>query len=273
MSFADIAGLGLIAYVEQRRSAEEVWGFSHVPKTAGSSLVASLKNCREPYRNIEVRDYAADNDEFRRQEWQAVKEFVESQRAAPADVRCRSFSGHLRRAHIDFIRSNVDGIRVFTMLREPVARVVSDYRYCLTPAHPPHADFARRFPSLRDFVHHPMGQNQQAKYLAEKWQAGAEAVVDSVLNGFDFVGITELYEFSVSMIFRMGGMPHVSTEYRNRTVDTELNAIELDEALTQEIRELNALDDALYWMVRKLLEPHQAEWWQYFMALQEGDRA
>lgn len=273
MRFADIARLGPVAYVEQRRSPAEVWGFSHVPKTAGSSLVASLKACRQPYRNIEVGDYTADNDEFRRQEWEAVRAFVEFQRSAEDSDRCKSFSGHLRRAHVDFIRAELPGIRVFTMLRKPLVRVVSDYRYCLTPAHPAHADFARQFPSLRAFVHHPRGQNIQAKYLAENWQAGGPAVVDSVLNGFDFVGITELYELSVSMIFRMGGVLHVSTQHRNRTVDTELNSIELDEALEREIRELNALDDALYRTVRNLLEPHQAAWWQHFATLREMDPA
>ncbi len=57
---------------------------------------------------------------------------------APADTRCRSFSGHIRRPHIDFIQTELPGTRFFTLLREPVARVVSDYRYCLSPSHPTH---------------------------------------------------------------------------------------------------------------------------------------
>jgi hypothetical protein len=52
----------------------------------------------------------------------------------------------------------------------------------------------------------------------------------------------------------------MSPNPRNRTADTDRNSIELDEALEQKIRKLNALDDTLYRTVRNLLEPHQAAW-------------
>ena len=133
MSFADISALGGVSYIEQTRSADAVWGFSHIPKTAGSSLIASLEAHRAPYYNIRVKNYDTSNADFREQEWEAVREFADNQKSVPEDTRCRSFSGHMRRPHVDFIRTELPGTRFFTLLREPVARVVSDYRYCMTP--------------------------------------------------------------------------------------------------------------------------------------------
>jgi hypothetical protein len=267
-SFQDIAEIGAIDYVESRRTATAMLGFSHVPKTAGTSIIGSLTGLKRPYRNIEVRDYTAPNDEFRRQEWEAVTAFVEQQRSPTGRGRCRSFSGHLRRAHVDYIRTELPDVRFFTLLRDPVARVVSDYRYCLTPKHPAHEQFAEQFPTLSDFAQHPASQNLMAKYLAEDWQAGDEAVIESVLAGFDFIGVMEMYEMSVSMVFRMADVVHVSNEHRNQTVPTDRNALEIEAAVHEEIRRCNAVDSALYQSVRNLLEPQRESWWAHFALLQ-----
>jgi hypothetical protein len=270
MSFEDIIDLGGVAYVEQTRSPDAIWGFSHLPKTAGSSLVASLVAHRAPYYNIRVKNYATSNAGFREQEWEAVREFADIQRSAPPDARCRSFSGHMRRPHIDFIRDELPGTRCFTLLREPVARVISDYRYCLTPTHPAHEQFAAQFPTILDFVRHPMGQNGMSKRLAVKWDT-VEAVLDAVLHGYEFIGIMELYDVSLSMIFRLMGLTHIPTRRVNETISTDRNAIELSDAEREEILARNALDDALYRAVRAMLEPQCEAWRRHFAALPEPD--
>jgi Sulfotransferase family len=272
MSFADISALGGVSYIEQTRSADAVWGFSHIPKTAGSSLIASLEAHRAPYYNIHVRNYATGRAGFREQEWEAVREFADIQKLAPADTRFRSFSGHMRRPHIDFIQTELPGTRFFTLLREPVARVVSDYRYCLSPSHPTHEQFAAQFPTITDFIRHPKGQNVMSKRLAAKWDT-AEMVLDSVLHGFEFIGIMELYDVSLSMIFRLMGLTHIPTRRVNETISTDRNAIELSDAVREEIVARNAIDDALYRAVREILEPQCEAWRRHFATLSPPDIA
>jgi hypothetical protein len=268
MSFADMSALGGVSYIEQTRSADALWGFSHIPKTAGSSLIASLSTLRAPYHNIAVRNYATNKAGFREQEWEAVGEFVDSQKSAWPDTRCRSFSGHMRRAHIEYIRTELPDTRFFTLLREPVARVVSDYRYCLTPSHPTHEDFAAQFPTITDFIRHPKGQNVTSLYLAPKLDT-ADSVVESVLQGFEFIGVMELYDVSMSMIFQLMGLTHIPTRRVNETMSTDLNAIEVTEAVREEILARNAIDDALYRAVREILEPQCEAWRRHFATLPE----
>ncbi len=65
------------------------------------------------------------------------------------------------------IQTELPGTRFFTMLREPVARVVSHYRYCVTPNFWGHEQFAAEFPTITDFIRDPRGQNGMSKYLAQ----------------------------------------------------------------------------------------------------------
>ena len=274
MSFAEMSAVGGVSYIEQTRSADAVWGFSHIPKTAGSSLIASLEAHRAPYYYIRAKSYAHERcSSFQRAGVGSRPRICRySEIGARAHTRCRSFSGHLRRPHIDFIRTELPGTRFFTLLREPVARVVSDYRYCLTPSHPTHEQFAAQFPTITDFIRHPMGQNGMSKRLAAKWDT-AEMVLDSVLPGFEFIGVMELYDVSLSMIFRLMGLTHIPTGRVNETISTDRNAIELSDAVHEEILARNAIDDALYRAVREILEPQCEAWRRHFATLSPPDIA
>ena len=270
LSFAEMSAVGGVSYIEQTRSADAVWGFSHVPKTAGSTLNASLEAHRAPYYYIYARSDATSDLSFKELEWEAVRKFADIQKSAPAHTRCRSFSGHLRRPHIDFIQAELPGTRFFTVLREPVARVVSDYRYCMTPNFWGHEKFAAEFPTITDYIRHPINQNRMSKYLAAKCDT-AEMVIDSVLHGFEFIGIMELYDVSMSMIFRLMGLTHIPTQRVNETISTDRNAIELSDAMREEILARNAIDDALYRAVREILEPQCEAWRRHFATLSQPD--
>src|SRR3712207_8209906 len=54
--------------------------------------------------------------------------------------------------HVEQIEKAAGEIRRVTMLRHPVKRVISDYRYQGSPMHPEHEGFRRRCPTLRDFL-------------------------------------------------------------------------------------------------------------------------
>ena len=109
-----------------------------------------------------------------------------------------------------------------------------------------------------------------SKYLAAKCDT-AEMVIDSVLHGFEFIGIMELYDVSMSMIFRLMGLTHIPTQRVNETISTDRNAIELSDAMREEILARNAIDDALYRAVREILEPQCEAWRRHFATLSQPD--
>ncbi len=270
MAFDEIDSCGIAAYVERHRCKSSPWGFLHIPKTAGTSLVAELAAQCPPYYNIHIKDYSGSHVEIRLREWQAVQEFVDIDGALPAGEKHRSCSGHLRREHEELLRQRIDGIRFFTFLREPVDRVVSDYRYCLTPRHPPHLAFAAQFPTLWDYALHPMSQNTMAKRLASDWSQDAATVSRSALDHFEFIGIVEMYQMSASIVFAMMGLIHRSETRLNETERTPRNSIDVSAELRDKIRQINFLDETLYRQVQNTLASQRAGWEEYYKVLQRG---
>ena len=133
MAFDEIPKTGLVDFVERQRKQSSLWGFVHVPKTAGSSVNAAMTRVCGPFRTIFPKTYLVGTEELNALRWEAVREFVDIQHSLAGEKRYKSFSGHIWRRHTDFIRSEFPEVRLFTILRNPIQRVISDYRYCLTP--------------------------------------------------------------------------------------------------------------------------------------------
>lgn len=242
-------------YVEDQARRKTLWGFEHIPKTAGTSLIDLLQERLSPYHNIIPRTYHVTPPDFRALRMQAVQEFIDLQISLPAAERFRSFSGHLFRNNLDRIREAIPDVRVLTFLRDPAARAISDYRYCLTPAHPTQIDFAAKYPTMRDYIADPRNQDVMTKMLAPHYPAiygngvplTPAAVFDVVFPYFEFIGTQERYEESVEISMAMMGVNGVSRSKRvNVTPETLSNQVNVDDALVEQIRAANALDVALY---------------------------
>ena len=125
----------------------------HIPKTAGVALVNALAGQRRPYFNIFPKAYRDDPDEHRAALREAVRAFLSAYASRAPDAGPGLFSGaSTSGGQIDRIVEAAPEVRLVTYLRDPVERAISHYRYCLTPAHPLHEAFAKRFPTLMDFV-------------------------------------------------------------------------------------------------------------------------
>jgi hypothetical protein len=232
-----------------------LWGFEHIPKTGGSSLVDLLQERLAPYHNIVPKTYHVASPDFRALRMQAVQEFIDLQASLPATEKFRSFSGHLFRNNLDRIRMAIPDVRLFAFLRDPVARAVSDYRYCLTPAHPTHVEFTAKYPTLRDYVADQRNQNVMTKMLAPHnpglYGNGVPMtpaeVFEAVLPYFEFIGAQERYEESVEIAMAVMGLDRADSSKRlNVTAETPRNRVDVDNQLIAQIRAANALDVALY---------------------------
>ena len=133
--------------------------FVHVPKTAGSSLRGELVRRLAPAVDIVV-DYTDMTRLFRDKMDDAVKAFL----AGPAAA-ARFATGHLMGRHVAEMRTMLPQARFFTFLRDPVERVLSDYRYQRSPKHPPHEQFKAKYPDLPAYLDFKGDRNKAAQHL------------------------------------------------------------------------------------------------------------
>ena len=255
MSFGDLKNTTLDAFIKEEHARQagndRLWVFHHIPKTAGSSFSHDLAKMRPPYMNIHV-DHAKTDVTVEDQLNIVTEEAI--RRACAGEL--RSCSGHLRRQHIDRIEAEVPNTAFVTILRHPVDRVISSYRYQRTETHPGHEDFIRAFPTLEDFVRDRTSQNGISKFL---WGMGRlprpHEIARLLFERYSFVGTQESYDESVGIIARLMGaeLPEVTSQV-NITPDNARTTVSVDRALRREIASLNRSDMAIYRRVATLLK-------------------
>lgn len=255
MPFADLKDQPLDAFLEAESDPRALWLFIHVPKTAGSSLSNELARTRKPYRNIHI-DYSKPQIPHDQQLQAAVDDFIASAKARPH----LSASGHITMKHARQIQREIPGTKLVTIIRDPVARVISDFRYQRTPAHPPYQDFIRKFPSIWDFIEHGPSRNKMARHLAPNFQEPAEQIVRDVCQAMAFIGAVEMYPLSFSLMFKLMGEDRRPKLHVRKTEARAENDVEVTPALRQRIRELNPIDEAIYAEVLSTLKARRKEW-------------
>ena len=251
MMFRDLESMDLAEFIRRGRAPGALWGFVHIPKTAGVALMGALAGRRRPYFNIFPKAYRDDPDEHRAALVEAVEAFLAAYANRAPDAGPGLFSGHLERSQIDSILDATPDLRLVTYLRDPVDRAISHYRYCLTPEHPLHAAFAKRFPTLMDFV--AARRNFQSKFIVGADVSSVDQAVDFISRRFALVGTTEMYAFSNRTLAGLLGLPPFETPRLNVTRSISANDIEVTEATRQAIAEINHLDVAVYRYVAGLL--------------------
>jgi hypothetical protein len=240
MSFSALVPGNVGGYIAAQRQRHRAWVLHHIPKTAGSSLADELAARIGPYRNLSV-DYAADTDSTVDLMDQAVERFLTDDPAS-----WRSASGHLLSHHVERIARARPDVGFLTFLRHPVARIISEYRYCRTDRHPPWQAFIARYPSIEDFVDDPREANKMSLYLFGRREITPAQAVVQLLNRYAFIGLQERYPLSfklMSMMMWGGSQPSARTRV---TPDSDGNAVEITPALQARIREKNPLDLAIY---------------------------
>ncbi len=226
-----------------------LWFFVHVPKTAGSSLTADLAPIVAPYRSIHI-DHADRSKPGPVRFDEATEAFVTAQAILPA----RFASGHVQYRNVERILQAVPGTRLFTTLREPVARLVSDFLYQRSPMHPLAEEVKRRIPDIDAFVELKGQRNRMARHLLPPRFAKSGDVAGAVRflrMRYAFVGIQERYELGVrALSTRLGKQRLPSARMRVNEGAAEERAQALarvaDPALRRRIEELSGLDIAIY---------------------------
>ena len=217
--------------------------FVHVPKTAGTSLRSELAALLRPEFNIAI-DYTDAGRSFQQRMDEAVEAFL----ADALLVWPRFASGHILPRHTRRICAALPGTRLVTLLRDPVARVVSDYRHQRSPRHPVHAAFTARVPDLDAYLALRSEANKMALHLvpAEILRAGDPAAcIDHVMRSFAFIGVQEMYPICFRALTTLLGRPLWPRLRENVTGENPAEGLVSPE-LAARIRAANPIDEALY---------------------------
>jgi hypothetical protein len=215
--------------------------FLHVPKTAGTSLRTELAGMRQPDANIAV-DYADDSLPFQERLDAAVERFL----LGPGTERFAS--GHITASHALRIRAARPGTRVIAMLRDPVARVTSDWLHQASPRHPGHLAFRAAVPTLDAYLALPDEANKMARHLLPAsmlTNPDPVACVAFLRETYAFIGLQERYDLGFRLLARWLGRPRPPT-LRENVNEAHAAAAAPDAALVARIRAINALDAAIH---------------------------
>ncbi|WP_179187153.1 sulfotransferase family 2 domain-containing protein [Sphingomonas sp. TZW2008] len=241
MAFGDLGSSGLADFLAAGRFVDELCVFIHIPKTAGSSLSAELARLRPPYHNIHRRYFDGETVTFTSME-EEIATFV----AEPELADARSCSGHFTWEQAAPIRAARPDARFFTFLRDPVQRVISDYRYSRTPTHPTYRETIARFPTIETYVEARETQDKMARFLLPDDVRTRDAIAAFLNQNYAFVGLLEMYPLSFNILSRLLGDNLLPSEHRRKTENTQDNEVADTPALRSYILDHNQRDRDLY---------------------------
>jgi len=225
---------------------DEALIFLHIPKTAGSTL-HTLLNGNFPARRVR-NVFAATHDE------PEVLALAALDPAAREQIR-------LLKGHMPFglHRYLPQRARYMTVLREPVARVISQYFYVRRNVqNPHHAQVISANMSLGEFVSSGIspGMNDgHVRWLTDQIRtvpfgrttaAALDEARANISEHFALVGMTERFDETILLLRNLLGWKHEPTYERENVARTKHKDVAISTADIDTVREFNQLDIQLY---------------------------
>jgi hypothetical protein len=230
-------------YFAEAGRGVSLWVFVHVPKTAGSSVEQDLATFMKPFANVHV-DYTDTSKPHQKLLDEAVERFLARHREKPY----RMAAGHLRSRHTELLRAAIPGVRCFSMLRDPIKRLISDYRFQRSRQNVASEVFVATTPDFATYVARKHVHNKAALALVPRpiVEAGdIGAATEHLMRNYAFVGLQEQYPLCMLTLTTLLG--HQMNPKARARVNTEAeNQVLLTPEEAAELRRLNAVDVGLF---------------------------
>lgn len=212
--------------------------FIHIPKTAGMSVGRSLQHSFDIFHGVEWSDI---QKSFRRQ----TREACYRQTQMPGR---QVIMGHFGWQEMQIWRMNEMPMKCASILREPVARFVSNYNYNCSDAHPDNENFRKRFPTMMDFARGQPYDFQVSQMTGTN--ASFENLLEKLVHHYTFLGITEKLSASLKHLAVSHGLP-APTEFRENVGKIRPDAGP-DPEVVDIIEKKNANDRRLHSLLSRL---------------------
>ena len=212
----------------------------HIPKTAGTSLVAEIGRFGVPWAHVMGGVYSA--------EFGMVvgtgQDYLLQKKDEALSGAFRIIIGHVTQRNVLSAFGRPDRFRYATILRDPVERVYSEYRYTtLSPAHPNRAFLAARYPTFEDFVEEAVDGNTMAHYLEDYRGEPVSRIVSRLLESYAFVGTIATYDEDIKRFRALFGVQD-ATPFRLNVSPAAPEPLSAD--VIAKVHERNARDVELY---------------------------
>ena len=220
------------------RPGAPLW-FLHIPKTAGSSFRRTMM-ARFP-GSLHLDMWQDGPNPHRTEPETVVAEFTRSG-AFASKLFCAT---HVPFRYWTLLATQPD-TKLITFLREPTARLISDYRYQGTERHPRYQEFRAKFPDFNRFFRDKSAINRMTKHLAAFANEPVDAIIDRLETDFALVGTQEEYDLCLRLLLAGLGLTTEAHDRKMNVTDESATAIALGDDILAEIRQLNHAATTLF---------------------------
>jgi hypothetical protein len=217
--------------------------YIHIPKTAGSSLVALINGYGIRWHHVPAGVYYKEVDAF-------MGSYRHSLENISDDVKRGNFDllfGHFTARDLLVAYKSSLTFRNATTLRDPVERMISEYFYSISPAHNGRDVVLEKFPTIEAWVYNNTETEVISSFLEEYKGESAERIATRVMEEYAFVGLTDAIEDSFRAfgnIFNQANLIEIPKVNVNSSKPTQIG-----DDLRKVLKERNARDVELYALV------------------------
>ncbi len=219
-------------FLKNEAESKKLIIYLHVPKAAGNSSIGSIKSevGVENFKSIQWNDVDNSWGDF-------IKEHERR--------KFKLVSGHFRMKHIlELDKYEVD-YKLVTFIRHPVERIISQYKYLCTDKDPNYIEFRKKYPNFDDYAYRGVGPNVVSRILVQGALSFEEYLV-KIKRKYDFVGVSEHYDFSMLLLMNYLGYDYTVSQKKNVTIKNQHNQFEVSKKTYDYLLEKHSLDVQIF---------------------------
>ncbi len=217
----------------------------HIPKTAGISVGAALREAVEHFYGIDWKNVALS---FQNRTNQACY------RRTHTPGR-HVIMGHFSWEEMAAWKVNSLPFQGASFIRDPIARAISNFNYNASDVHPARDTFLERFPTIEAYVKSLSFDFQLTKMIGQFYSF--EQALQKLIENYTFIGITENLNASLVHLARSHGLASL-TERRENTGTVHARTPQVSDEVRRIIKNRSHNDLRFHALVKTLFQTGKA---------------